>query len=160
VEFKSAYGLAESVARLQAATSRFSLRKMADQVAMGTVSERRVLLQRVIPTLENSFKPFFRGRFEQRGAEVHLIGRFAMFWPVKVFMTLWLIVTLSMAFPVAWRHVGVPLEVAPPRGVPLLMFGFGVLLVIAGKWFGRHDEAWLSDVIRKALDAPPPRLKE
>ncbi len=69
-EFKSAYGLEESVGRLQAATSRSFFGSMSKQTAAGKVSASTVRLQRVIPMVSNSFKPFFFGRFEQRGADV------------------------------------------------------------------------------------------
>jgi hypothetical protein len=34
---------------------------------------------------------------------------------------------------------------------PFLMVGFGIALVVAGKWFARNDVAWLSNVIERAL---------
>ena len=44
VEFISAYGLAESVARLKAATKPWSLFNVSEQAAVGRVSETRVSL--------------------------------------------------------------------------------------------------------------------
>jgi hypothetical protein len=37
---------------------------------------------------------------------------------------------------------------------PLLMIGWGIALVAAGKWFARNDVAWLSELIATALGAP------
>ena len=101
-EFKSAFGLSESVIRLRAATRRSAFGVLAQQAAAGPVSESRVRLQRVIPMVGNSFKPFFFGRFEARGDGVYLTGRFTMLGFVKAFMTLWLggVLAIGIAFAV------------------------------------------------------------
>ena len=62
-EFKSTYGLSESVTRLRAATRRSAFGVFVQQAAVGPVGESSVRLQRVIPMVGNSFKPFFFGRF-------------------------------------------------------------------------------------------------
>jgi hypothetical protein len=89
VEFASSFGLSESVERLKAATRRSVFSVLARQEAVGTVTESRVSLQRVIPMMGNSFKPFYRGRFIEVDGNVILTGRFTMHWLVKVFMTFW-----------------------------------------------------------------------
>src|ERR1700722_19610501 len=88
-EFRSAYGLEESVERLRAATKRSVFSALAETTAVGKVSEQSVRLQRVIPMVGNSFKPFFLGRFEVSEGRVLLVGRFTMLPIVKVFMTFW-----------------------------------------------------------------------
>ncbi len=150
-EFESAYGLAESVTRLRAATRRHAFGILAEQAAAGTVSESRVRLQRVIPMVGNSFKPFFIGRFELRGDGVYLTGRFTMLGLVKVFMTVW------FGFLLAAGIVAVATEQVSPMLIlgDLGMLGAGIALVALGKWFARNDIAWLSNVIRTALAAPP-----
>jgi hypothetical protein len=91
VEIKSAFGLDESVARLQAA-SRGAFKSIfaVEQAAVGKVSASHVRLQRAVPMVGNSFKPFFFGRFEVRGEGVYLTGRFTLNGFTKVFVTLWL----------------------------------------------------------------------
>ncbi|MEO5670134.1 MAG: hypothetical protein ABIR26_05520, partial [Ramlibacter sp.] len=89
VTFESRHTLSESVERLQAATRRSVLGAITSQEAVGKVSETEVLLQRVIPFVGNSFKPYFVGRFEQRERGVVLVGRFTMHWSVKAFNTIW-----------------------------------------------------------------------
>jgi hypothetical protein len=61
------------VTRLQAATRRSAFGVLGQQAAAGPVGESRVRLQRVIPMVGNSFKPFFLGRFEARddGVDKH-----------------------------------------------------------------------------------------
>jgi hypothetical protein len=148
-EFKSDFGLADSVARLQAATRRSAFGVLAEQAAAGPVSESRVRLQRVIPMVGNSFKPFFYGRFEARDNGVYLIGCFTMLGIVKAFLTVWFgFVVLGIAFTVAQRGNGV-----------MILGGFGfvgaaIALVGIGKWFARNDIAWLSNLIRSTLGAP------
>src|SRR4051812_15954076 len=88
-EFESAFGVSESVSRLTAATKRSVFSAMGSQAAVGTVREDRVTLQRVIPVVGNSFKPFFIGQFVSRNGRVVLSGTFRMHWFTRVFMTLW-----------------------------------------------------------------------
>jgi hypothetical protein len=147
--------MAQSVERLKAATRRSVFSAMAKQEAVGTVEQSRVSLQRVIPLVRNSFKPFFRGRFIEKDGRVLLVGRFAMHPLAKAFMTFWfaalgLFVLLTCVQ--AARH---------PQNNPFAplfaigMIAAGIALVRAGKWFARNDAAWLSDVIRGALCGGP-----
>jgi hypothetical protein len=154
-EFRSAYGIAESVERLSAATKRSVFSALGETTAVGKVSEKVVRLQRVIPMVGNSFKPFFIGHFEVRGEVTVLIGKFTMLPLVKVFMSFW--------FGICGLFAGaVLLGGFKPQGPnatffllqPLLMIGGGIALVAAGKWFARNDVAWLSEVIATALGAP------
>jgi len=154
-EFRSAYGIAESVERLSAATKRSVFAAFGETAAVGKVSEKSVRLQRVIPMVGNSFKPFFTGRFEVRDGVTVLAGRFGMMLWAKVFMTVWF--GLMSLFV-----VGVLLGGLKPQGPqatffmwqPFLMLGGGVALVWVGRWFARNDVAWLSGVIGTALGAP------
>jgi hypothetical protein len=150
-EFRSAYGLDESVARLQAATRPSFFLTHGKQAAAGTVSASRVRLQRVIPMMGNAFKPFFFGRFEVRGDGVYLTGHFTMHWFTKVFMTFWLAGVLSIA---AMATVVVALTRnggwLPVLGI-FAMFGVGIAFLAFAKSFSESDIAWLSDVMRRAL---------
>ena len=89
-EFRSAYGVAESVERLLAATKRSTFSAIGETAAVGKVSSEVVRLQRVIPMIHNSFKPFFTGRFETRDGVTVLTGHFGMSNFTKIFMTFWL----------------------------------------------------------------------
>jgi hypothetical protein len=86
-EFRSAYNVAESVQRLQAATKRSTFAAIGETAAVGKVSSDTVRLQRAIPMVGNSFKPVFVGRFETRDGVAVLTGHFGMTKSVKVFMT-------------------------------------------------------------------------
>src|SRR5207253_733828 len=89
VEFGSQFDLEESVRRLRSATSRFYFSAfLIKQAAVGRVTARHVSLQRAIPFVSNSFKPFFRGSFQQAGSRVLLTGRFTLHPLVKVFGTI------------------------------------------------------------------------
>jgi len=153
VEFISAYGLAESVARLKAATKSWSLFRVAEQAAVGRVSETRVSLRRVVPMFANSFKPVFTGRFGQANGQVVLTGRFGLSWFVKLFMAYWfgfcaLFVLLSLP---AIAHKSAA-AFMPLAGIGMFALGLGMTRLFA--WFSRGDPAWLSQVIRTALHAP------
>jgi len=154
-EFLSAYGLTESVERLSAATKRSVFSALAETIAVGKVSEKIVRLQRVIPMVGNSFKPFFIGHFEVRGDVTVLIGKFTMLPLAKVFMSFWF--GMCGLFAGAVLVGGFKPQV--PNAMffllqPFLMIGGGIALVAAGKWFARNDAAWLSELIATALGAP------
>ncbi len=150
-DFESEFGLDESVKRLSSATKRSVFGALTHQAAVGRVSKRRVVLQKVIPFFGNSFKPFYTGEFREANGRVVLTGRFAMHWSVKTFMTLWFgfcalwtvlaIVPLLMRDPSAWWF--------PLGGMG--MFVAGVSFVAFGKWLARNDIPWLSKVIQDAL---------
>jgi hypothetical protein len=141
------------VERLRAVTKRSVFSAMGETTAVGKVTEESVRLQRVIPMVGNSFKPFFVGRFESRDGKVILAGRFTMLPLVKGFMTVWFAFIAMSAFGVIFGN--------RPRGAnsvafelqPLVMLGFGVALVAIGKWFARNDTAWLSHLIEGALSS-------
>jgi hypothetical protein len=138
-----------------AATKRSVFSAMGETTAVGKVSGASVRLQRVIPMVGNSFKPFFIGRFEMRDGKVVLAGRFTMLAIAKVFMTFWFGVVVVFAGAVL-------LGSFRPEGgngwlfllQPFVMFGGGLAVVAAGKWFARNDTAWLSGVIEGALTLP------
>ena len=156
----------ESVQRLAAVTRRFAFAAfLSKQTAVGRVTAHNVSLQRVIPLVGNSFKPFFRGSFQQVENRVVLRGRFTIHPFVKVFMTFW------FGFLVFWIAFATVLAGAalfhgrtsfcgstnywwfPLAGV--VMFIMGVGLVAIAKWLARNDVAWLSSVIRDALSKQP-----
>jgi hypothetical protein len=148
-EFRSGFGLEESVERLRAATKRSVFSALSETAAVGKVTEKSVRLQRVIPMFGNSFKPFFLGQFQSGNGQVLLVGRFTMLPMVKVFMTFWLgVVSLtSVGFLFGLKST----TPAPAVLVPFLMLGGGVAMLAFGKWLARNDVAWLSEVIEGAL---------
>jgi hypothetical protein len=152
VEFSSAFGLEESVERLRTATKRSVFSALSETAAVGKVSEKSVRLQRVIPMIGNSFKPFFLGRFQSSEGKVLLVGRFTMLPIVKVFMTFWFgslaLVSLGLLFGL---NSTMPV---PAVFGPLVMVGGGVAMVAFGKWLARNDVAWLSKLIEGALRSP------
>jgi hypothetical protein len=159
VEWESAYGLDESVARLRAATKKSAFSVVAEPAAVGTVTQAKVKLQRVLPMVRNSFKPFLIGQFVVRGEHVFLVGRFTMLGIVKVFMSFWFgclvlfaIVAIAQApFHPSAKQANFTLVLGP-----LGMCAFGVGLVAFGKWLARNDADWLRDVIQRAIGKTSP----
>ena len=151
-EFRSTFGLEESVERLRAATKRSVFSSLSETAAVGKVSEQSVRLQRVIPMVRNSFKPFFVGRFEVRDGVTVLKGRFTMGLFAKIFISCWFGMTLAFAGGTLLGSIRSPTAIRSFWVLqPFVMLGFGVVLVAAGKWFSRNDAAWLSTVIEEAL---------
>jgi hypothetical protein len=151
VEFESTFSLDKSVERLQQATRRSAM-FATQETAVGKVTQSRVSLARTIPMMQNSFKPIFTGSFERKGGKVMLRGRFTLHWFVKLFLVFWIGIA---------TFIGVVGTLAAMRdskaaAVPfftliMVLFAFGLLRF--GAWLSRNDPAWLSAVIRNALDA-------
>jgi hypothetical protein len=151
-EFSSAFGIDDSVERLRAATKRSVFSALSETAAVGKVSKESVRLQRAIPMVGNSFKPFFLGRFDSSAGKVVLVGRFTMLPIVKLFMTFWFaFVTLtSVAFLLGANST----IRAPAVLVPFGIIGGGVAMLAFAKWLARNDVAWLTKVIEDALASP------
>lgn len=154
--FRSYYGMTESVQRLSAATGKSVFSATSKQTAIGHVSVSRVSLQRVVPMIWNSCKPFYVGRFTNLNGQVVLEGVFTLSNSTKVLMTiwftfvlLWTLLTLGLLFkqdPQAWWF--------PIFGVAL--FCAGAVLVLVARWFARNDVAWLSRFIQGTLSPQEP----
>jgi hypothetical protein len=128
---------------------------MAETTGVGKVSEEAVRLQRVIPMVGNSFKPFFFGRFEARGNVTVLVGKFTMLPAVKIFMSFW----FGMCGVFAGAALLGKFRPQAPHATlfllqPFLMIGAGIAVVGAGKWFARNDVVWLSELIKSAMSVP------
>jgi hypothetical protein len=157
-EFSCAFDLAESVARLRAATKRSGFASLDETAAVGTVAQDRVRLRRVIPMVRNSFQPIFIGRFESRRGCLVLAGKFTVSPVVKIVMTFWFAMVGVFALAAL---IGAFAPQGPHallfRLQPFLMICFGFAIVAAGKWLARNDAAWLTRVISEALgDARAP----
>lgn len=157
IEFASDFPPDEAVRRLQDAMGQAPRAAPGRGSLAGSVTDARVLLWRVIPHWQNSFKPCFRGSFVDSGDSVVLRGRFGMPVVAKVFVGLWF-GALGLGAVLVLRGEGrsFPLE----RGL-LLPFGamaaLGAGVVGLGVWFARGDVAWLSAAIRSALSRAEPR---
>ena len=145
----------QSVRRLTDATGRTVFAAVFQQRAVGKVSASRVSLQRIIPFVANSFKPYFIGEFRVSDHRVVLSGRFTMHWSSRLFMSFWfggcVFWTLLVAAAVL-KNGDANYWWAPFLGVGMICAG--ALLVCVGKWFARNDVAWLSRVIRESLGGP------
>jgi hypothetical protein len=153
VEFESEFGMVESVARLKAATRRWGAFTLTKNVATGTVTQSRVLLERKVPMVSNPFKPVFHGRFETIRGKTLLTGRFTPHWFVRLFIVTWpafcVLANVLPDFADESRAQLLP-ELVISAG--MMAAGLAVMLVI---WsLSRDDPAWLSDVINNALLGP------
>jgi len=153
-EFKSAFSLEESIGRLRSATRRSSFSVLAAQAAVGRVTESKVSLQRVIPMVRNSFKPFFIGRFELRGGDTYLVGDFTAPPFTKIFMSIWFGILLLIALAMLTVFLANPGPFGFAAVGPFGMIVAGIIFLRIGKWFSRNDAAWLSRFISTALSAP------
>jgi hypothetical protein len=153
-EFESAFDLPESIRRLSSATGRSIL--VVRESAVGTVSESHVSLQRVIPFVGNSFKPFFVGAFCERNGRTLLAGHFAIRSSAKAFMSIWL------GFMLLWTLFTIPALLQHDANAWWFPFaGLGMLITGAAfvwfcKWLARNDVAWLTNVIENALSGQKP----
>ncbi len=149
--FESAYDFEESVRILQAATKRSVFSSFLSQNAVGRVSAKRVSLQRVIPFVGNSSKPFFVGRFERKNGKVVLEGHFTIHLFAKIFMSIWFGFVILGIVLTTYQVIaaGTGNWQLPFFDMGLFLAGF--IFVLIGKWFARNDIAWLSRIISAAL---------
>jgi hypothetical protein len=86
----TAPGSPEEAARtLAAATPRSALASLFTEAVVGPVTVDRVSLRRHRPAVNNSFAPYFRGRFTFASGRTVLAGSFGLHPAVKGFMTVW-----------------------------------------------------------------------
>lgn len=155
--FATAHAPDVAVSRLAAGAQRRGILPPREEVMIGRVKERRVVLERHVPRTRNAFKPVFVGRFQPVGAGSVLVGRFAMHWSVRAFLAFW------FGFAVLWTGGAVVQVIAgTPRAWLLLPVGgvlglIGAGLVAFGRSLAQTDIAWLSARITAALDSPPDR---
>lgn len=167
--FESQYSVHESVSRLQAVVRPSIFHSFSGQCAVGKVTEGKVSIQRVLPFVGNSWKPFFIGSFEPRDAKSVLKGEFRVSTGTRIFMSIW------FGFVAFWTVLATVTVLAKsPTDLWFPLFGVGMLavgvaMVRLGKWFARNDVAWLTQVISSALgpdgaqqsgppDSPPASL--
>lgn len=152
ISFRSRLTIAESVSRLSAIVEPSLLGSLTRQCAVGTVKDDRVSIQRAIPFVGNSWKPFFIGSFKQVDGQTVLEGSFTMSPWVKGFMSVW------FGFIGVWVVLAIVATLRNPSAnwlFPLfgiVLFCAGAAMVRAGKWFARNDIAWLSRLIEGALE--------
>lgn len=151
VRFASPYSTHEAMARLSAVVKPSVLSSLSGQCAVGTVTENKVRIQRMIPFVGNSWKPFFYGSFSTAGDGTVLEGTFKFSTVTRVFMSIW------FGFIACWTLLATATVLTkspsdfwfPMFGVG--MFAAGIGMVRAGKWFARKDVAWLTQLIVQAL---------
>ena len=153
VRFESQYPVNESVARLAVVVKLSILSSFSGQCAVGTVTEKKVSIQRVIPLVGNAWKPFFYGSFVPAGTGAVLIGTFKFSAFTRVFMSIWFgFITFWTVLATATVLTKSPSDFwFPLFGIG--MFAIGITMVRAGKWFARNDVSWLTQVIVGALGA-------
>ena len=149
--FVSDLPVEQAVSRLRAGTARSAFHALLRERAAGKVTAHKVSLQRAIPFVGNSFKPFFVGQFRIAEGKTELRGVFTMHWYVKVFMSFW------FGFCVLWTLLAMAAVATKPTELWFFPFaGIGMLLagtalVAVGKWFARNDRSFISTVITEAL---------
>ncbi len=157
-QFESRYSVNESVSRLTAAVKPSVFHSLLGENAVGTVTESRVSIQRVIPFVGNAWKPFFIGSFQSADSKSVLIGHFRLSTFTRVAMSLWfgyIALWTVIAAVTVWTNSPSDLLVVL-LGVG--MFCAGIALVLTGKWFARNDVAWLTRTISEALGSPDRQL--
>lgn len=150
-EFRTRMSCDQAVASLRSVISGPVLTALTQEAIIGSVSKQKVVLQRRIPFVQNSFKPYFIGRFSSESGQTVLRGVFTMHWATKAFMTLW------FGFGAIWVLLNLFSAMTNPVDTWFLPFAglavmsAGLVLVRFAKWLARNDQQRLLDVISKAL---------
>jgi hypothetical protein len=150
-QFQSQYSVSESVTRLASVVKPSIFQSFSGECVVGKVTETKVSIQRVIPFIGNSWKPFFIGSFEPLGTGSVLRGQFMFSIWTRVFMSVWFgFITFWTVLATTTVLTKSPSDLwFPLFGVG--MIGAGIAMVLSGKWFARNDAAWLAQVISNAL---------
>jgi hypothetical protein len=152
IRFVSPYSVQESITRLSAVVKPSVLNSFSGQCAVGTVTGKKVRIQRVIPLVGNAWKPFFYGAFSAAETGAVLEGAFKFSTFTRVFMSIWF---GFIAFWTLLATAAVLSKLPSDFWFPLFgvaMFAAGIGMVRVGKWFARNDIAWLSQLIVQALE--------
>ena len=151
VRFASPYSVHESMTRLSAVVKPSILSSFSGQCAVGTVTEKKVRIQRVIPLVGNAWKPFFYGSFSAAETGSVLVGAFKFSAFTRVFMSIW------FGFIAIWTLLATAtVLIKSPSDFWFPLFGVGMIaagiaMIRVGKWFARNDVSWLTQVITQAL---------
>lgn len=149
--FTSELSVSDASARLAKVVKPSVFSALSEESAVGTVTEEKVKIERVIPFVGSSYKPLFIGTFEQANVRTVLSGHFIPALSARVGITIWLGLVLlwTVLSIVAVAQKNMPYWWFPLPGIG--MFIFGLALVRVCKWFSRNDIDWLSKVICEAL---------
>ncbi|MES2296079.1 MAG: hypothetical protein V4582_03510 [Pseudomonadota bacterium] len=156
IRFASPYSIQESITRLSSVVKPSVLNAFSGQCALGTVTAKKVRIQRVIPLVGNAWKPFFYGSFSATETGTVLDGAFKFSVFTRVVMSIW------FGFIAFWTLIATAIVLTQSPGdiwFPLFgagMFAAGIGIVRAGKWFARNDVAWLTQEISQALGTQRP----
>lgn len=152
-QFESQYSLHEAAFRLAGEVKPSRSSRVSEPCAVGTVTEKEVLIYRETPYFRNSWKPIFVGSFECNGNKTILKGKFRFStWKVLstlfvfLFIAVWTLRATDAVISNSSKDLSFPLA-----GVA--MFGFNTAMILYGKWSARKDVDCLSKVISAALHA-------
>ncbi len=161
INFESSYSVEESIRILSGITKRnnflismFSV--VSSPLLVGEVSEKKVVLHRVVPFFANAQKPVFFGRFVKLDGRVFLEGVFttSLFPKVVLLVNLIILTVVESSILISvFGHNnsdGVLLRIAQAFFVPTVVF-ISYWVAIAIKRWSRKDVEWISEKITNTL---------
>jgi hypothetical protein len=150
-EFVSEFDMAESVQRLTAVVNLKEQNTSVPVIAVGTVGEKYVSLERINPTFRNGWKPFFRGDFRRVGDKIVLQGGFSTLLRVKINTSILLFGAIYVSFLEIRDLINENSEIHEITLAPIAL----LVIVVTSTWIGRHfgskDIPLLSKLIQEAL---------
>jgi hypothetical protein len=99
---------ATAIERLKEIVHRTTLTGIGTERIVGSVNEYQVKLQRVIPMVQNSFKPILVGTVTTKNGKTILTGVFRFHRYVQIFLTIW------FGFIAFWTLLSLSFVVAKP----------------------------------------------
>lgn len=161
VGFASRHSVPQAVERLRAAVKPTALHTPFREAVVGRVSDTYVRLRRYRPLMRNGFAPVFSGAFETRDGRTRLEGRFGLHPMMRVWVTLWygLLAVMLAVYTTAALQGGPLRDTALFATMLAVLAVFPAVMTRVGRWLGRRDVDYISDVIRRALEPPPDSSK-
>ena len=156
VSFSSPYSLPQAVERLGAAVKPTALHTPFREAVVGRVSDTRVRLRRHRPLVRNGFAPIFTGAFATRDGVTRLEGRFGLHPMVRIYLSLWygILAVMVGVYTTAALRGGPLRDTAMFVAILAALAIFPAVMTRVGRWLGRRDADYISEVIRRALDSP------
>lgn len=142
--------------RLKDRVTRIAIPFVMSRRLAGLVSANDIRVRLHRPFVTNSFGPVFAGRIATEDGQTVVRGTYRLHKYVLYFMKFWfgfLIVSSMFGIPAGL----IQLVAGEPEGamlvvVPFVMFGFGILFVSFGRYFGDKDNHLIAEELAHAIE--------
>jgi len=145
-----------AVRRLKDRITRIGVPVLMSNRLVGRVTDSGLRVRLHHQFMSNTFGPIFAGAIATENGQTVLQGVYRLHKYALYFMKFW------FGFIIVWSTMGIPagiiqLIAGKPEGalfvvVPFVMFGFGILFVRFGRYFGDKDNRLIAEELADAIE--------